>query len=69
MQKLFQIQVVQLQKLICQQELSIPERNQLELCTFNIHMHLELLKIVFDEVKVQKDLDLIQELLNPIQEE
>ena len=55
--------------MICQQELKPEEKKQLELCTFNIHIHLELLKIVYDEVKVQKDIDLIQDLLNPVQEE
>jgi len=32
-------------------------------------MHLELLNVVFDEIKVQKDLESIKDILTPVVEE
>lgn len=44
------------QKSKTEEETRREDKNLYE-CTFNIRMHLELLSIVFDEMKTQKDLE------------
>ena len=39
------------------------ETNDLKLCKFNIKQHMELLFLVFEEIRTQKDLELIKEMV------
>ena len=39
------------------------ETSELKLCKFNIKQHMELLFLVFEEIRTHKDLELIREMV------